>query len=667
MIRKYRYGTPFDTEALTEKIETTKGVLPYGEVSQEEGFVFTYIMDEDDIVYGLGEANRGINKRGYCYISNCTDDPVHTEDKRSLYGAHNFIIVSGKTTFGLFFDYPSKLTFDIGYDREDTLRVSCENADLDIYVLEGENAYDIVKQFRHVIGRSYIPPKFAFGFGQSRWGYTTKEDFRTVAKGYRENHIPIDMIYMDIDYMQSFKDFTVNEENFPDFPEFVQEMDDQDIRLIPIIDAGVKVEPGYEIYEEGVKNNYFCKREDGSDFVAAVWPGDTHFPDMLNPEARKWFGDKYRFLIEQGIEGFWNDMNEPAIFYSSEGLAEARELAGAFAKDTEGKTNPWEMQDKMLSIANNPEDYKRFYHNVDGKKIRHDKVHNLFGYNMTRAAGEAFERIDPEKRFLMFSRSSYIGMHRYGGIWTGDNKSWWSHILLNLKMLPSLNMCGFLYTGADLGGFGCNTTRDLLLRWLALCVFTPLMRDHTCENTREQECYQFEHIEDFRHIIGVRYRLIPYIYSEYMKAALTDDMMFKPLAFEYPEDRMAVNVEDQLMLGNEIMIAPVYTQNAIGRYVYLPEAMMLVRFCPDGKIEQTEMPKGHHFVEVPLNEVILFIRQGKCIPLVDAAECVDEIDMDSLQLIGYANSTYQLYDDDGYTRAYDLEKSTVWLKKEENK
>ena len=336
MIRKYRYGTPFDTEALTEKIETTKGVLPYGEVSQEEGFVFTYIMDEDDIVYGLGEANRGINKRGYCYISNCTDDPVHTEDKRSLYGAHNFIVVSGKRTFGLFFDYPSKLTFDIGYDREDTLKVSCENADLDIYVLEGENAYDIVKQFRHVIGRSYIPPKFAFGFGQSRWGYTTKEDFRTVAKGYRENHIPIDMIYMDIDYMQDFKDFTVNEKNFLDFPEFVKEMKDQELRLIPIIDAGVKVEKGYEVYEEGVKNNYFCKREDGSDFVAAVWPGDTHFPDMLNPEARKWFGDKYRFLIEQGIEGFWNDMNEPAIFYSSEGLAEAKELAGEFAKDKNG-------------------------------------------------------------------------------------------------------------------------------------------------------------------------------------------------------------------------------------------------------------------------------------------------------------------------------------------
>lgn len=586
MIRKYRYGTPFNTEALTEKIETTEGVLPYGEVSQEEGFVFTYIMDEDDIVYGLGEANRGINKRGYCYISNCTDDPVHTEDKRSLYGAHNFIIVSGKTTFGLFFDYPSKLTFDIGYDREDTLRVSCENADLDIYVLEGENAYDIVKQFRHVIGRSYIPPKFAFGFGQSRWGYTTKEDFRTVAKGYRENHIPIDMIYMDIDYMQSFKDFTVNEENFPDFPEFVQEMDDQDIRLIPIIDAGVKVEPGYEIYEEGVKNNYFCKREDGSDFVAAVWPGDTHFPDMLNPE-----------------------------------------------------------------------DYKRFYHNVDGKKIRHDKVHNLFGYNMTRAAGEAFERIDPEKRFLMFSRSSYIGMHRYGGIWTGDNKSWWSHILLNLKMLPSLNMCGFLYTGADLGGFGSDTTRELLLRFLALGVFTPLMRNHSATGTREQECYQFEKIEDFRAVINTRYRLVPYLYSEYMKAVLNDDMYFKPLGFVYPDDKRAIRIEDQLMLGNEIMIAPVYEQNARGRYVYLPEEMKFIKFLPDGSISEEVLAKGIHYVDVALNEVPLFIRSGKCIPVAEVAECVKDIDTEHLQLIGYKNSSYTMYEDDGIHKDYDKEEN----------
>lgn len=657
MIQKYVYGTPFSTDAVVENVETATGNPEFGRVTLEQGFSFTCTMEEEDIVYGLGEANRGINKRGYCYISNCTDEPHHMEDKRSLYAAHNFIVIAGKKNIGLFFDYPSTLTFDIGYTRQDTLKVSCERADLNLYVIEGESAYDIVKQFRKVIGRSYIPPKFAFGFGQSRWGYTTKEDFEKVVDGYRENHIPMDMLYMDIDYMQDFKDFTVNEENFADFPGFVQEMKEKKIHLVPIIDAGVKVEKGYDVYEEGVKNHFFCQKEDGSEFTAAVWPGYTHFPDVLNPEARKWFGDKYRILIEQGIEGFWNDMNEPATFYTPEGLARLDEILQKAAEDFRQKDVPvssvWGLQEAVNGLANNPQDYASFYHQVDGQKVRHDQVHNLFGYNMTRAAGEAFERIVPEKRLLMFSRSSYIGMHRYGGIWTGDNKSWWSHILLNLKMMPSLNMCGFLYTGADLGGFGADTTRDLLLRWLALGVFTPLMRDHTALGTREQECYQFENIEDFRHVIGVRYRLVPYLYSEYMKAALNGDMYFKPLAFVYPEDQMALQVEDQLMLGNEIMIAPVYTQNAKGRYVYLPEEMKFVKFLPDGTISEEVLAAGHHYIEVALNEVPLFIRSGKCIPVAEVAEAVEDLDTEHLTMLGYEGAEYVLYEDDGAGKDYD--------------
>ena len=294
---------------------------------------------------------------------------------------------------------------------------------------------------------------------------------------------------------------------------------------------------------------------------------------------------------------------------------------------------------------------------------RYRRCNGLFGYNMTRAAGEAFERIDPEKRFLMFSRSSYIGMHRYGGIWTGDNKSWWAHILLNLKMMPSLNMCGFLYAGADLGGFGADTTRELLLRFLALGVFTPLMRDHTAIGTREQECYQFENVEDFRHVIGVRYRLIPYLYSEYMKAALNDDMYFRPLGFVYPEDKIAVHVEDQLLLGNEIMIAPVYEQNARGRYVYLPEEMKFVKFLPDGTIAEEILEKGVHYVEVALNEIPLFIRKGKCIPVAEAAECVAALDTKNMQLLGYEGAEYTLYEDDGVHKDYDREENYRVLKK----
>ena len=663
MIQKYQFGTPFATEAVVEEIQISQGKPDYGTVSLEEGFLFSYSMQEEDIVYGLGEANRGINKRGYCYISDCADDPNHTEDKLSLYGAHNFILVSGRETFGLFVDYPGKLTFDIGYDCPDLLTVSCARADLDLYVLEGESPADIVKQFRKMIGRSYIPPKFALGFGQSRWGYKTKEDFVRVAENYRKNHLPIDMIYMDIDYMEEYKDFTVNQEEFGDFSAFVEAMKEKNIRLVPIIDAGVKIEEGYPVYEEGIAQGYFCVREDKTPFTAAVWPGYTHFPDVLNPKARAWFGEKYRFLTDMGIEGFWNDMNEPAIFYTPEGIEEAKGMMKAFLADQETdarwdttlgeKVTFLQLRGQLEELSNRKKDYEQFYHQVDGKLIRHDQVHNLFGYNMTRAAGEGFAVIDPEKRFLMFSRSSYIGMHRYGGIWMGDNKSWWSHILLNIKMLPSLNMCGFLYIGADLGGFGANTSRDLLLRWLALGVFTPLMRNHAAIGTREQECYQFGNMDDFRHILGVRYRLIPYLYSELMKAALEDELYFRPLAFDYPEDKMAAQVEDQLLLGRECMIAPVYTQNAAGRYVYLPERMKFIKFLPDGTLFEEVLEKGHHYVEIALNEVPLFIRGGKCIPVADAAECVEALDMGTVKLLGFAGASYRMYDDDGVHKDYE--------------
>jgi alpha-glucosidase len=654
MVKKYIFGTPFETEAVLENIPLEKNNnIGIGNVSLKDGFNFTLTMDKDDVVYGLGENVRGINKRGYEYVSNCSDDPHHLESTVSLYGAHNFIVVSGKTHTGFFFDYPSNIKFDVGYTKRDILEVTCERADLYVYVITGESAYDVVKQFRKIIGKSYIAPKFAFGFGQSRWGYKSAEDIENVVKGYRDNNIPIDMVYLDIDYMQDYKDFTVNPERFPNFEEFVDRLKKEHIRLVPIIDAGVKIEDGYDVYEEGVENGYFCKRDDDTDFVAAVWPGWTHFPDFLNKDAREWFGYQYKKLIDMGIEGFWNDMNEPAIFYSEEGIDEVNKAI----KDYVNRNNhdmssddildaanalPNTVKDKIEHVQNNPEDYKRFYHNVNGKMVRHDLVHNVFGYNMSRAAGEAFKKISPDKPILMFSRSSYIGMHRYAGIWTGDNKSWWSHLLLNLKMMPSLNMCGFIYTGADLGGFGGDSSRDLVLRWLALGVFTPLMRNHSAIGTRQQECYQFEDIEDFSHVIGVRYRLVPYIYSEYLKAVNNDDMYFKPLGFEYPDDKRAVETEDQLFVGNEIMIAPVYTQNATGRYVYLPDDMKFIKFMPDGTIYEEDMTKGDHYINVELNEVPLFVRKDKCIPIVDVAKSVEEIDMSTLKYIGYKDAEYIL-------------------------
>lgn len=655
MIRRYVYGNVLETEAVLEKPEKEQGQLPYFTVNEQE-MSFSYPMDAEDRVYGLGENVRGINKRGWIYESKCSDEPEHKEDRRSLYGAHNFLVLDGKEQFGIFVDYPGILTFDVGYTKHNELKITASDWNLDVYLITGTDVKDIVKQFRHMVGRSYIAPLWAFGYGQSRWSYMNEDEVREVVKRHRELGIPLDSVYLDIDYMERYKDFTLNDETFPEFAKFNEEMKEQNIHLVPIIDAGVKQEEGYDVYEEGLEKGYFCTKEDGSPFVAAVWPGKALFPDMLNKEARDWFGNQYKFLLDQGVEGFWNDMNEPAIFYTEDRLKDVLEKLGTFKGQNLDLDRFWEFTGLVSGLSNNVEDYKMFYHNIDGERVRHDRVHNLFGYNMTRAAGEAFERLEPDKRILMFSRSSYVGMHRYGGIWQGDNKSWWSHILLNLKMMPSLNMCGFLYTGADLGGFGSDTTEDLVLRWLALGIFTPLMRNHSALGTRVQEAYRFEDMEGFRHIIGLRYRFLPYLYSEYMKAVLRDEMMFRPLAFDYPEDRHAVKVEDQLLLGDGLMIAPVYEQNAEGRYVYLPEKMKMVRFKKGGIMEEEVLEAGHHYVEVGLTDVVVFVRPNHLIPMSTGGQCVADVDFENLQYLSFVEegeAVYEYYHDNGYEKDYE--------------
>lgn len=653
MVRKYSFGNPFPTEAIVKKYSAQQGTLPYFTKTKTS---LIYTLPESTPVYGLGEQIRGINKRGWIYTSNCTDDPHHTETTHSLYGAHNFLIIDGEKPFGVFIDYPGKLTFDIGYTQKNTLIITPEEWNLDLYLIEETLPSAIVHSFRQMIGRSYIPPKWAFGYGQSRWGYQTEEDIRSVAKGYQEAGIPLDAIYLDIDYMEQYEDFTVSKDKFPDLPALTEEMKEQGIHLVPIIDAGVKIQEGYSVYEEGLEKGYFCKGEDGNPFVGAVWPGRSLFPDMLNPKARRWFGLKYKVLLDMGIDGFWNDMNEPAIFYSEKRLNQVFDEVNALRGQNLDLKKNNHFLELVNSLANNPEDYRSFYHEPGNglPKIRHDKVHNLYGYNMTRAAGEAFEELEPDKRILMFSRSSYIGMHRYGGIWQGDNLSWWSHLLMNVKMMPSLSMCGFLYTGADLGGFGADTTEDLLLRWLQFGIFTPLMRNHSALGTRKQEAYRFSNQEQLKDIIRLRYCLLPYLYSEYVKAALHDTMLFFPLAFGYPKDDFAVQVEDQLLLGESLMLAPVYQPNATGRYVYLPEDMLLVTTSGPEDMRFKKMAPGHHYVPVAENELIFFVRKGHLLPLTDPAQNVETVDTSHLKIVAYLEGTcsYTLYDDDGIHKNY---------------
>lgn len=663
MIQRFSFGHPFPTQSVVLSLPAESGPVPFL-TPDDSGWQLT--LSEQAAVYGLGEMPRGINKRGWHYITNNTDESRHSEDKLSFYGAHNFLLVrDGSTCFGLFVDFPGKVYYDIGYTRHDLFSFHTETPDYDLYLLSGGNENAICKEFRALIGRSYIPPKWAFGLAQSRWGYKTEEDVREVARQYKEHDLPLDMICMDIEYMQDYADFTVNKERFPDLTKLSADLKAQGIRLVPIIDAGVRIDPNDPTCTEGLEKGYFCKKADGTPFVAAVWPGKAYFADFLRPEVREWFGHKYKALTDCGIEGFWNDMNEPSLFYSPERLrAFLNDMAALREKDNIEQEEFFpRVVGGAMGLMNSPADYASFYHEVDGQKVRHDQVHNLYGGSMTRAAGEAFADLRPGQRTLLYSRSSFIGSHRYGGIWLGDNNSSWAQLLANIQMMPSVQMCGFLYSGADLCGFSSDTTPDLALRWLEFGLLTPLMRNHSAVGTRMQEYYRFpEVLPAVRNMIRLRYALLPYLYSEFMKAALENTSYFRPLAFDYPDDPDAREVEDQLLLGEGLMVAPVYVQNAHGRHVYLPEPMKLLRLRAVDDYDEEILPAGHHYIRCALDEMLLFLRPGHIVPVAQPANNTSELDDASLTLWSFLpdgeSAEYRMYRDDGVTTEY--EKKEHW-------
>ena len=655
MIQRFVIGKPFPTESVVLDLPAETGPVPY---LTPDGDGWQYVMQEKDIVYGLGEMPRGLNKRGWHYETNNTDESEHGEDRLSYYAAHNFLLISpadGSECIGIFIDFPGKVSYDIGYTRHDTLRFATAEPNYALYLITAPTAAEVAKRFRQLIGPSYIPPKWAFGLAQSRFGYKTEADIREVAAQYKANGLPLDMICMDIDYMQSYADFTIDKARFPDLGKLAADLKAEGIRLVPIIDAGIRCDDNDPVCCEGLEKGYFCTKEDGTPFVAAVWPGKAYFTDFLRPEARAWFGKQYKMLTDLGIEGFWNDMNEPALFYSPERLKAFFENAAALSrKDNLDQNDFFGLVRSVMGLMNAPEDYRSFYHDTAAGRVRHDRVHNLYGGCMTRAAGEAFQTLRPGQRTLLYCRSSIIGAHRWGGIWLGDNHSSWSQLLANIQMMPAVQMCGFLYSGADLCGFSEDTTPDLALRWLEFGLFTPLMRNHADAESRDQEFYRFTDVlPAIRNMLDLRYALLPYLYSEFMKAALEDAPYFRPLAFDYPADPDAREVDDQLLLGEGLMVAPVHTQNAHGRTVYLPEGMKMLRLRSVSDYDEEVLSAGRHYLPCELDEVLLFIRPGHTVPVAQPAANTAQLDDTALTFWRFAPdgqpAPYRMYTDDGVT------------------
>lgn len=617
-------------------------------------------LDVGDLIYGLGQTMGGINKRGGRYRMYAVDDHRHTPDKSSLYGAHNFLLLkTSQGVAGLFVDHPGEVVFDVGFTQRDRLVISVPDQNVDLYIIEGSDLIGVVKRFMKLVGRPWMPPRWAFGYHQSRWGYRDSKEVLQVADALEAHNIPCDAIYLDLDYMDSFKVFTTSDERFPDFQSFASSLKARDIRLVSIVDPGVKIQPGYDVYDEGKEQGYFVKHSDGSIFKAAVWPGYTHLPDFLNPAARAWWGTLYKKLYRLGIEGFWNDMNEPAVFFSSEGMAELTEVFRSHTNDPQDLGIEFlDFMKTLNSISNNRDDYRAMRQASETHGVvSQERVHNLYGFMMAKATAEGFASFASGQRLFLISRSSYIGQHRYGGLWTGDNSSWWDHLRLHIQHMVSLGVCGFFFVGADIGGFSSDCSGELLVRWTQLGVFSPFLRNHSALTTRRQEPWAFDSktLDETRKAIYLRYALLPYIYSEYRRSREEGVPLVRMLALDFEYDARAQRVEDQFMFGQGLLIAPILHPNLTERMVYLPAGRWLRWRTLHPSVEgATVFDSGDRCIEVASDEIPVFLRENHMVCFV-APPYAEDKESSRLRVLAFVSdcAVLDVYADDGLTQDFE--------------
>ena len=653
----YRIGQPFHTgsslitpaDDLFEEIQE----CPYFSIVEDhENLLLNRTLSDEDALIGFGQHVGGINKRGRRLDLFCGQAIPHNPTNWRSNGNYPFFIhVSHGKLTGFFFDYPSHIEADLGHSTGDQMSFRVSKPRLDLYVYTGSSYRELCKAHTQTTGRSFLPPLFAFGYHQCRYSYETEAEVRAVRDGFRENNIPLDAIYMDIDYMDHYKVFTVNRDRFPDLPKLINAMKHDGIELVPIIDPGVKVESGYDVYEQGLHDNHFCTDESGKPFTGAVWPGLTHFPDFMQAHTRSWWGEHYTRFTELGIRGFWNDMNEPEIFYCPDELDAVKERLKTVDYEAFEDRDAIDFLQSLSSWWQKESYYDRFYHTVEGTRVPHRDVHNLYGMMMMRSVREALTEAHPNERFLLLSRASTCGSHRYGGIWTGDNHSWWEHLRTNIQMVICLGMAGQLYTGADIGGHCDEPSAELLVRWTQLGLFFPLFRNHTVKESAPQEPYAFPEREQtiMREAIRLRYALLPYLYGEFMKARQEGSPLIQPLFF-ISEDPACLAIEDQFMVANQLMVAPVITPATRHRQVYLPDQRWLhISGTRWDQLSATVYPSGAHVIEAPLDVVPMFLRENGLLLMTAPCQSTASYSPEVLHGIAYVRDalSYVYYEDDG--------------------
>jgi alpha-glucosidase len=591
-------------------------------------------LESGERILGAGERTEPLNRRGARITFWNTDPPnPHDETTGAMYASIPFWMVARPDgrVWGVFMDSVARSDLDAGASDPSVMSFGVASGDLTFYLLAGPAPADVLRQYTELTGRMPLPPRWALGYGQSRWSYFPEQHLREIAAQFRARRIPCDHLWLDIDYMDGYRVFTWSPTRYPDPVRLLADLREQGFKSVTIIDPGVKADPTDPTFAEGVARDYFIRRSNGAIFTGVVWPGESVFTDYSREDARQWWGNLHKPLLDAGVAGIWDDMNEPALT--------DRLVPGAGVPH--GST-------MALTAIQRPD-------GPDGPAVPHAQIHNAYGLLMARATREGLERLRPDDRAFLLTRSGYAGIQRYAAIWTGDNHSRWEHLRLAARMCLSLGLSGAPFCGFDAGGFWDVPTGELLTRFTQLGALFPFFRNHSAMAPSPQEPWAFgQPYEAFiRQAIELRYRLLPYLYTLTEEAARTGAPITRPMVYHSPDDPTVAGLDDQFTLGADLLGAPAFSPNQYQRNVRFPAGGWR-----DWLTGQRYVGPVTERVECPIDVLPLYLREGSIIPLGPVMQYVGELDIEPLTLVcalgsaADARAEGALYEDDGATRDF---------------
>ena len=575
----------------------------------------------DEVFYGMGDKPTEFNIRGK-YFENYGQDVYGFEkDQDPLYknipfytGLHS----EGKQGYGIFFDNTFRTIFDFGKEQNEILSFWARGGEMNYYFIYGPDLINVVEQYALLTGTHELPPLWALGYHQCKWSYFPDTKVKEIAEEFRYRKIPCDVIYLDIDYMDEFRCFTWSPEHFPEPKKLLRELADIGFKTVVIIDPGIKIDKNYDIWQQGILKDYFCKRADGTLMEGDVWPGKCHFPDFTNPLVREWWSGLFKGLIDVGVRGVWNDMNEPAVF----------------------------------EIGSFPEDVR---HNYDGNHCSHRKAHNIYGMQMARATYHGLRKFLMPNRPFVITRSGYSGLQRYSSVWTGDNTATWEHLWIANVQCQRLAVSGISFAGSDVGGFIGEPDGELYTRWIQLATFHTFFRTHSAGNETQfnQEPWSFGSKYEFivKKFLHLRYQLLPYIYTSFWQHTTYGTPIIRPLAYLEQENLDTLNRMGEFGFGDHILVCPVLHPSTNERTVFLPKGFWY-------HLWNDHSYKGNkeYNITCPIDRIPVFIRAGAVIPYFPKMQYVGEIEVTELTLHVYYTKDSEvlsmLYEDAGDNYGY---------------